>query len=286
MKGPHPLRQLEELDDELESRSGYTGTARWMIPYADFLTLLLGFFIILFAMVQLDNQKLAQSAKKAVHELELSQSRVEELEKRLDIVAEKPEPQEEPEAFLMEALDLGPEEQAANTSADAMQHLESSLAKELKLSGQEVTVRQDPRGLILSFQEGIFFGPGRADFTPEAAKTLDKLSHVLVKSHHPIRVEGHTDNTPIKTAVFPSNWELSTSRATSIVRYFVEKHHFPPERLSAAGYGEFHPLSNNSTIEGKQKNRRVDIVLLNPLSGLPAPETAKGGAPKIPMGME
>jgi chemotaxis protein MotB len=150
-------------------------------------------------------------------------------------------------------------------SSDEAHQLEERLAKAFDLKGQQVTVSQDDRGLVISFQERIFFDPGAAELTPKAHRTLDSLAKVLGTLHQPIRVEGHTDNTPIKTAIFPSNWELSTARATRIVRSLVERYHLSPQQLSAAGYGEFSPLSDNSTIEGKQKNRRVDIVILNPL---------------------
>lgn len=256
-QSPHPLRQLDMLDDSLNTPTGYTGTARWMIPYADFLTLLLGFFIILFAYIQSENNSLAEMAAQAEYELAQAHSRLEAMEQQQP---KQPQP-EEATAILMQAIALDPAQQLPAGS------LESSLAQQLSLDGHQVTIREDARGLVLSFQERIFFEPGKASLTPKALKTLDKLAGVLLKTNHPIRVEGHTDNTPIKTALFPSNWELSTARATTIVRHLIEKHRFPPQRLSAAGYGEHAPLAKNSTIEGKQKNRRVDIVLLNPLSG-------------------
>ncbi|MBY0403226.1 MAG: OmpA family protein, partial [Cyanobacteria bacterium] len=126
--------------------------------------------------------------------------------------------------------------------------------------------------LIISLKEGVLFEPGTASLSPKAQKTLDHLAKVLKKMSRPIRVEGHTDNTPIATKQYPSNWELSTSRATHIIKYFITQHHFPANKLSAAGYGEFKPITNNSTIEGKQKNRRVDIVVLNPQSTQEEPQ--------------
>lgn len=247
----HPLRQLEDLDERLESRSGYTGNARWMIPYADFLTILLGFFIALFAMAKLENQKLTEMAAQAQQALAAAQKQ------EVQVNAATPEQSEA--SHPVEAA----------SAVSSVRGFDNDLLKELDtLKGQQITVSQDARGLVISLQERIFFEPGKAALTHQSEKTLDKLATVLIKTNHPIRVEGHTDNTPIRTAVFPSNWELSSIRATTIVRSLVERHHFPPERLSAAGYGEFFPLADNSTIEGKQKNRRVDIVILNPLPGL------------------
>ena len=117
-------------------------------------------------------------------------------------------------------------------------------------------------GVVISLRDSVLFPPGNAELSTGAQNTLDRLAETLVATHHPIRVEGHTDATPIATSQYPSNWELSTARATAIVRYLSDRHGIPPEQLSAVGYGEFHPVANNSSIEGKQKNRRVDIVIL------------------------
>ena len=263
----HPLRAMHDLDDALESHSGYTGTARWMIPYADFLTLLLGFFVILFAMIKMENKDLTQEAEKAKKTLAIAQQRLEELHHDHAV-------QEGEAGQLIQSKSLYQLPQSAATPTDqvSLQDLEDSLMKDLKLKGHQVTVSQDARGLVISFQERLFFQPGQATLSPQAEATLDKLAGVLQQAHHPIRVEGHTDNTPIRTAKFPYNWELSTTRATTIVRDLVERHHFSPQELSAAGFGEYYPLADNSTIEGKQKNRRVDIVLLNPMSELPSPK--------------
>jgi len=108
---------------------------------------------------------------------------------------------------------------------------------------------------------------------------LDNITEAIRKYSNSIRIEGHTDNVPIKTAQFPSNWELSTARATNIVHYLVDAHEFPPEKLSAIGYGEYRPIADNSSEEGRQKNRRVDVVVLSsageqgePMRGLPPEE--------------
>lgn len=279
MTTPHPLRHLEELEERLNNQSGYTGTARWMIPYADFLTILLGFFLVLFAMVKMENQTLATEAEKALSSLGAAQQQAQEASQKLTLLIEHLKKQNlDPNKLIEAATQRAAMVQAQQTDA-TLEDLEESLLRELKLSGQQVTVSQDGRGLVISFQERIFFAPGEAKLSSPAEKTLDQLSEVLKKTRHPIRVEGHTDNTPIKTTQFPSNWELSTARSTTIVKSLIEKHGFPPKRLSAAGYGEFYPLADNSTIEGKQKNRRVDIVLLNPLSGLSTAGSDKTSSP-------
>ncbi len=247
----HPMRKLEELENEMEDGHGYTSTSRWMIPYADFLTILLGFFIILYASVVKENQQLAQAETKAQQQA----------------VMENPVKKSETEV---------------EKQIESLQNLENDINQKLQIDGHQVKVSADPRGVVISFQEKIFFAPGQATLSPQAERTLDKLASVLKQTSHPIRVEGHTDNTPIQTTYFPSNWELSTARATKIVRSLVERHSFPPQRLSAAGYGEFYPVADNSTIEGKQKNRRVDIVLLNPQPSADQAGRSESGSPISP----
>jgi chemotaxis protein MotB len=120
----------------------------------------------------------------------------------------------------------------------------------------------DERGLTIRFLDTALFDLGQADLKPEARAILDNVASILRSLPNPIRVEGHTDNLPINTYRFPSNWELSTARATTVVRYLAEKHGIPPDRLSAAGYGEWRPVAPNDTPEHRAQNRRVDIVVL------------------------
>jgi chemotaxis protein MotB len=229
------FRKLESLETEMDT-SLHTGQSRWMIPYADLLTLLLGLFLVLF-----------------------SQSHPGKLLDRPDHPA-KTAPVSTVKAGVKTAsATLVPPESAA------MSKLEAQLQNTLKLKGLEI--RHQERGVVISLKDSILFAAGSADLSPSAKKTLDHLTQqlnaALAGASRPIRVEGHTDNTPITTMQYPSNWELSTARATNIVRYLIAGHHFRPDQLSAAGYGEFRPMQNNSSIEGKQKNRRVDIVVLN-----------------------
>jgi chemotaxis protein MotB len=117
------------------------------------------------------------------------------------------------------------------------------------------------RGLVIHLPEFLFFASGEAQIRPEAEPLLNQLADILRKIPNQIAVEGHTDNRPINTPQFPSNWELSVHRATSLVRYFVDKAHLEPTRFAAAGYGEFAPLAPNTDEAGRRLNRRVDIVI-------------------------
>ena len=125
------------------------------------------------------------------------------------------------------------------------------------------TVLKEPRGVVIRLNDTMLFDQGSAIIKSEALSTLESISEKLREFDNPILIEGHTDSTPIKNEKYPSNWELSTARATNIISYLVEKQNFPPNRLSAVGYGEYMPVADNNTPQNKAKNRRVDIIILS-----------------------
>jgi chemotaxis protein MotB len=141
---------------------------------------------------------------------------------------------------------------------DVRQHIEEAAQPEID-SGV-IGIHDSPNGLVISLQEAGFFDSGAAGIRPSALPVLDRIAAVLPESA--LRVEGHTDNVPIHTAQFASNWELSSSRASSIARLLLLHTNVHAENLSVAGYAEFHPAASNDTGEGRARNRRVDIVLL------------------------
>lgn len=116
-------------------------------------------------------------------------------------------------------------------------------------------------GLVVTFSEKYMFDSGKADIYPEAKQVIRDIAALLVEEPNRISIEGHTDNTPINTPEFPSNWELSTKRATNVLKYLLEELKFDPKRLTAAGFGEWHPVAPNDTPENKAKNRRVDLIV-------------------------
>ncbi len=120
----------------------------------------------------------------------------------------------------------------------------------------------DADGLVVSLREIGFFDSGSAAIKPGAQDAFGRVAHILREHDCPVRVEGHTDNVPIHTPQFASNWELSTARATQLVKSLIEDYDVPAGRLSAAGYAEFHPVSDNDDPKGRQLNRRVDVVIL------------------------
>jgi chemotaxis protein MotB len=130
----------------------------------------------------------------------------------------------------------------------------------------------EPRGLIISLGEGGFFDSGSADIKLDGKSLLDTIALSLAPVGNQIRIEGHTDNVPISNSTFPSNWELSSTRASNVVRYLISRFEFRPELLSPAGYAEYRPVALNDTEEGRSRNRRVDIVILNPSAAQTEPK--------------
>ncbi|MBU2541561.1 MAG: OmpA family protein [Candidatus Omnitrophica bacterium] len=144
--------------------------------------------------------------------------------------------------------------------------LRKSLSKEIKDKGVKLEMAE--RGLVVTFLAEILFDSGKAKIKKDAMPILDKVADVVneVVPDLDVGVEGHTDNQPIKHSRWQSNWELSTSRATSVVHYLIDKKGIAPQRLAAIGYGEYRPVDTNETKEGKRKNRRVEIVILPEIS--------------------
>ena len=155
-------------------------------------------------------------------------------------------------------------------SADMVEN-SSELAKifeELKVMteeyhlGNEVALSYTPEGLVMRLSDHALFDMGVADLAPEAMPLLAKIGEIIAKTTYLIRIEGHTDNLPIHTEQFPSNWELSATRAVNVLRYFSEAHQISQKRLSAVGFAEYHPLMPNDSAGRRAKNRRVEIIFI------------------------
>lgn len=163
---------------------------------------------------------------------------------------------------------------AQKGSLDQLQkQLEVALSQEIER--KEISMHREPDGMVISLREVGFFESGSAQMKPESQPAFDRIAVLLRDRGFRLRIEGHTDNIPIHTSRFSSNWELSTSRATELVRLLIVRDGFDPNRLSAAGYAEFHPVASNATAEGRGANRRVDIIVL----GQSAP--AQPGVPVV-----
>jgi len=173
--------------------------------------------------------------------------------------------------------------------AQSLQEAEAAIAKALhpEIKKREVTMRMGREGLVVSLKEMGFFGSGSSAVRPDSLDAISRLAEVLKQRKENLRIEGHTDNIPIHNLHFASNWELSTARATEMIRLLITQYGLPASHLSAAGYGEFHPVGSNKTAGGRAQNRRVDIVVLTPFPGAiedsqnPKPEIAP--APTTPV---
>jgi len=229
---------------------------RWVVSYADFITLLFAFFVVLYAISQVD-------AKKMSHLITSMQSAFNTKvfpsgSARLSLQTGGGTP---PDPHVLD-LDTYPTKRLIDPK---MAEIERSIVltigdDELK---DKVQIIEEERGLVVRLAETGFFDPGKAMFKPRSEALLLKIGESLRNIPNQVRIEGHTDNTPINTPEFPSNWVLSTARATSILNLFINKIGMDQERLAIAGYGEFRPIDSNSTVEGRSRNRRVDIVVLN-----------------------
>jgi chemotaxis protein MotB len=213
---------------------------RWLISYADFITLLFAFFVTMYSISTVDAKKLrrAETAFQAAF-------------------SDAPEPLAPPVSrpFVFPPV---------RTPDLLLSDVKARLQKRFDLLGEtRVELDMDQRGLIVSVEEAGSFATGRAELDEEGRRLFHEIALTLVEVPNAVRVEGHTDNIPIHTARYASNWELSTARATSVVAYFVQNVGITPARLSAAGYGEFHPRGPNGTAAERARNRRVDIVILN-----------------------
>lgn len=230
---------------------------RWLVSYADFITLLFAFFTTMYAISTADTaklQKLMESMQGAFGGSAVKAIKV------LPEAGKVPFAAEMPNVSLGTPLGFN----VARTDADVLRDVQARIGKFLVKGIDEGSVRVivSDRGLIIRLSEDGLFRPGEAEIEPGAAEILNDLALSLIDIPNFVRIEGHTDAVPVHSSRFPSNWELSTARASRIVRWFIERQHFPPDRLSAAGFGEYRPAATNSTKEGRRANRRVEIIVL------------------------
>jgi chemotaxis protein MotB len=234
---------------------------RWLISYADFITLLFGLFVVLFAFAKADQKKqvqVTQSIDSAFRSLGLFPGAVQH--PSLDTIPGEG-PIQPPNAMntLMRENIVSPD-QVRNDLSRLNGELLHSLAGQI--AAHTVSIHMGRDGLVISLREAGFFASGSATPMPETLATLRRIAASLARTPYDLRVEGHTDNIPIHTAEFDSNWELSTARATRIARVLLDLKAMTPGRISAAGYAQFHPVASNNSEPGRAENRRVDLVVL------------------------
>jgi chemotaxis protein MotB len=266
-----------------ERRKSNISRDRWLVSYADFVTLLFGFFVVLYAFAKADQQKQRQvsaAIDTAFHSLGIFSDLTRRPSGGTSTAAGINEP------GLPLNIVMGENLASPSKVKDDLEHIRRELEQTLasQVASHSVSIQMGHDGLVISLREAGFFSSGSATPKPETLPALRQIAQSLVRTPYDLRIEGHTDNVPIHNAEFDSNWELSSARATRIARILLDLKAVTPERLSAAGYAEFHPVASNDTAAGRAENRRVDLVVL-PRSGIdlsvPAAPRSTGAWRKI-----
>jgi chemotaxis protein MotB len=234
---------------------------RWLVSYADFITLLFGFFVVLYAFAKADQKKQAQVPVAIDSAFRALGIFPDALRKKggASTASDGTDTPVIPMNIIMGEDVLGPA-QVKNDLDHLRRELQQTLSNQV--ATHTVSIQMGRDGLVISLREAGFFASGSAAPKPQTLDTLQKIAVSLSHTPYDLRIEGHSDNIPIHNAAFDSNWELSTARATTMARLLLALNAMPADRLSASGYAEFHPVASNDTPEGRSQNRRVDLVVL------------------------
>ena len=277
-----PMSRKREHEAEKENGE------RWLLTYSDLITLLMIFFVVLYSMSKVDAQRfaaVAESLNKALGggnpKIELAKSQVGPSLIQTGTPSAKttvPGKGTDPNNTAnTDPAKNGANKNAGQGNVDAenmtIDAIKAKLDKFAVDNGIQTTLitSTEERGLVVRIQETLLFESGSADITARARDILEKISTVLAAAPNQIKVEGHTDNLPIHTSQFPSNWELSVIRSTNVVQ-ILQRDGITSNRLSATGYGEFRPISSNDTDDGRGKNRRIDLIILRTKYDLTEPK--------------
>jgi chemotaxis protein MotB len=226
---------------------------RWLISYADFITLLFAFFTVMYAISTVDAVKVAPAAASMQQAFS----------------GETPAPR----TAAAGPVTVPPVQARTVPPADDVDAVRRRLSSELSdaVANGRLEISADARGLVLSLPVAATFATGRAEVHPDARALVARIGASVKPLSNALRIEGHTDDVPIRTARYESNWELSTARASAVVAYLIGAAQLEADRLSAAGYAEFHPRVPNDSAANRARNRRVDIVVLNMAAGREEP---------------
>ncbi len=272
-------RSYEDDDDEEESEN-------WLASYSDLVTDLMAVFVLLFSFalmsqsvkarqvqVELEREKNV-AAQQAMDMGASAEEFVEAIEEKIKLAGLEDQVSVNIESTDTQAGSPGELEEGVSAVSEQIEERDANIdqfIKELKgqfkdagLEDQVSVSRNGKYRVVIRLMDSVLFDRGKADIKEEVKPTLDSIAGILSKYDSLIRyvhIEGHTDNLPINTPQFPSNWELSTGRAGSVVRYLIEKSELSDEKFSSAGYGEFRPIGDNATEEGRSLNRRVEFSI-------------------------
>lgn len=288
MSGGHGGSRGKHRHEEHEEHEEHVNHEAWVIPYADMLTLLMALFLVLFAIGRTDIEKfkkLAESFNKefggpSSQQIVTVGSSSSTGDAPLDggngVLAnsgtDKPGVQQtKPTDLQVEQARQAKEKADAQAAVDQLQTVQDAITQTAAQQGvgDKIAFRFEGRGLVVTIlNQAVLFKPGAAALQPDGQHVLDLVIDSLMQIPNDLAVEGHTDNRPISNAKFADNWELSTARATSVLRY-MESKGIPAGRLSASGYGDTRPVGDNTTVEGQAANRRVEIVIVSDISLAP-----------------
>lgn len=262
---------------------------RWLISYADFITLLFAFFVVMYSISQVNDSKYrvlsdtfiqafnqpstTQPIAEVKDDLASSTSIVAPIDLGHPVVSETPVNVNEPIAL-----------QEPVKTSDELAQISDLVSEKFNqlINDQMIQVSSNELWLQIELKDSILFSSGSADTSEQAQKIFDEIADILKGYSNPVQVEGFTDNIPIKSVKYPTNWELSTARASAIVKYLASKG-IAPERLSAVGYGEYQPVAANDTEQGRAQNRRVTIMVakrkmdrpkVSPVPASPSPQSS------------
>jgi chemotaxis protein MotB len=235
---------------------------RWLVSYSDLITVLFALFVVLFASSYRDNQvirKLSTAIHIGFQQLGAFQGqKIEGRESSPDVPSDV-SPGPSPVAGQPAAKDTLSTAPPVDF-AQLRQQLEAAISDEIR--NREVVMRVTPEGFVISLNDMGFFNSGQAVLMPGAAGKIRRIATVLAEHGLDLRVEGHSDDQPIHTPQYRSNWELSTARAMAVLMLLVDDSGIDPRKISIAGYGQYRPVADNSTPEGRRQNRRVDLVVV------------------------
>lgn len=227
---------------------------RWLVSYADFITLLFAFFVVMYALSTVNEGKyriLSDSMSSAFRNVPINSSSPMQVIVTSPIIAAQ---KQNVAAKTQEVVKQKQRDKMRNVAKDILEVMAPLIEQ------GKVRVIETSRGVTIEINDSILFSPGQALLQPALVKAMRSIADVLVPTDFPITIEGHTDNVPIKTAQFPSNWELSAVRATTVLRLFADAG-VSPERLTAIGFADTRPVEPNLLADGRARNRRVTILI-------------------------
>jgi len=231
-----------------KKRESHNNSERWLLTYSDLITLLMIFFVVMYALSNVDVSKYKQISESL----------------RIAMGGGKTMVGQDDTSSVTDKVKVIDSSKGSEEKIK-MEEVKKTVDKYLQQNGlsQSVSTKIEDRGLVVSINDTLFFDNGKAEVKSEYAKMLIEIGKIINQLGHYIRVEGHTDNVPIRTSQFNSNWQLSAVRAANVTELLVEQAGIPPKQLSSIGYGEFRPVGDNFNEAGRMKNRRVDIIIMS-----------------------